>query len=738
MPKPLTSQRDSFEEKIARVILDGIKTRSAPWLQQWVPGTEDASRPVNAVNSLPFRGPNRLLLGQVAAARGYDDPRWLTYQQAASLDAQVKKGERATQLIIWQFTKEVAKVDQEGKAVHDERGNQVTETVQLQGPRAFVANVFNAAQCNNMPDLVRPALPSAELRLSKAEAILRTPGVAIVTGPVAAPIYDQKQDRIVAPALTATENALQATASTLHELCHATGHATRLNRDMTGGYGSTAYAREELRSQIASLMLCQEIGLPHVPTEHEPYVELWTRALEEDPREILRAAADAQQIVDMCLQSDQQRSLTTAVSLTPGDRTPPSSDPPPADSLDANKPDASRRTEVAVSTQTHTYLAVPFNERNEARAAGARWDVTHKSWYLPQGGNEAAIRKWLPRQDNSVARTTIDFRDEFRAFAERLGADLTGTPKLNTNGQIERIPIQGAKKGSKDGAYKLYSDGIPAGWFKNFQTGEVHKFVSARSDIALTPQQRADLHNEASTRKKMRAEEREIAYRQHAVKAAAYFEKLRPALADHQYLKTKQIGPHDLRLDPYGNLVAPLRNAANEISTLQIIKPDGEKKFRAGGQVEGHFAVIGSLKDAPTVVVAEGYATAASIHETTKLPVAVAFVANNLAAVATALWIAQPGIKLIFAADNDRFQTKDPSRNPGLEAAQAAAETVHGIVAVPYFAAAESRGTDWNDLLKERGAAEFTTQFRRQVGLLLPAPSNTHEKGRDLGRGMER
>ncbi|HHQ4590751.1 TPA: zincin-like metallopeptidase domain-containing protein, partial [Aeromonas veronii] len=96
----------------------------------------------------------------------------------------------------------------------------------------------------------------------------------------------------------------------LHELGHATGHASRLNRDLSGRFGSESYAKEELRAEIGSLLIGDELEIGHDPGQHAAYVKSWVKVLKEDPKEILRAARDAEAIKDWVIARERESTLT--------------------------------------------------------------------------------------------------------------------------------------------------------------------------------------------------------------------------------------------------------------------------------------------------------------------------------------------------------------------------------------------------------------------------------------------
>jgi putative DNA primase/helicase len=181
-------------------------------------------------------------------------------------------------------------------------------------------------------------------------------------------------------------------------------------------------------------------------------------------------------------------------------------------------------------------------------------------------------------------------------------------------------------------------------------------------------------------------------------KAAAALEATRRWKAaqdcvQHDYLSAKGVQSHGLRVEPAGSLIVPMRDTAGTLHGLQSIATDGDKRFMSGGRVKGCYHAIG--RPDATVIVCEGYATGASIHECSGLAVAVAFNAGNLEAVALALRAKYPVLSIVIAADDDH----KTDGNPGTTKATAAAMAVGGAVAVPIFPADRpDKATDFNDL----------------------------------------
>lgn len=280
-----------------------------------------------------------------------------------------------------------------------------------------------------------------------------------------------------------------------------------------------------------------------------------------------------------------------------------------------------------------------------------------------------------------------DAIEAFRTAIEAAG--LTPPDSIHGDGAIHRFSTNG-KRGDDSGWYLLHLDGIPAGSFGCWRTG-LQSTWCGKSDSTMTTAER-EAHRQRI--KAMRAQrDAEQAQRQRAASetAAALWQQADAATA-HQYLTSKAIQPHGIKT--FGDkLLIPMRDTAGTLHSLQTIAPDGSKLFHPGGRVKGCYFGIG--KPAGRLIVCEGFATGASIHEATGDAVAVAFNAGNLEAVALALRTKYPALQIVIAADDDHLT----DGNPGLTKATAAAQAVGGLLAVPVFPADRpDKATDFNDL----------------------------------------
>ena len=269
-------------------------------------------------------------------------------------------------------------------------------------------------------------------------------------------------------------------------------------------------------------------------------------------------------------------------------------------------------------------------------------------------------------------------------------AGLTAPDVIHDDGAIHRFSTNG-KPHDDSGWYSLHTDGIPAGSFGCWRVG-LQSTWCAKSDNAMTA---AGLDTHRQRIKAMQAQRgtEQVQRQQSAATDAAQRLKAATACTQHPYLTTRGVQGHGVKVDAAGALIVPMRDMAGILHSLQTITPAGDKRFLFGGLVKGCYHSIG--KPAGLLIVCEGYATGASIHECTGHAVAVAFNAGNLESVAVALRAKYAALKIIIAGDDDH-QT---AGNPGITKARAAAQAVGGFLAVPSFPADRpDKATDFNDL----------------------------------------
>lgn len=278
----------NFREEMSSRIVAAIEAGTPPWRKGWSGG----ELCFNAQTSKAYQGLNQLLLGM----SGFDDPRWLTFKQSRKMGLHVRKGERSTKI--------VRMVEVERNAVDREKDGEVVAEEQGKALVMRLYDVFNGSQIEGMAPRTERAhsIEPVDAVEAMVEGMKRT-GLTIRHGFPGAS-YSVSDDLIRMPNKASFHGTANYDyfATLLHEMSHSTGSHKRLQRLIpTARFGSQEYAKEELRAEIASAMLCAEVGIGQAQEHldnHAAYIASWLEVLKQDKNEIFRAAADAQRACD--------------------------------------------------------------------------------------------------------------------------------------------------------------------------------------------------------------------------------------------------------------------------------------------------------------------------------------------------------------------------------------------------------------------------------------------------------
>lgn len=753
MSKPKSKRKDHVAE-VVETLIEKLKIGAAPWQRPW--DKTSSALAYNPTSGKTYRGFNQLWL--TMQYRG--DPRWLTYAQAASSGAQVRKGETGTVIQYWVFNGKEDLLDENGNKVLDSRGKPIRKLVEYDRPRVMASVVFNAEQIDGLPALeIRPLRPEAE-RHDRAEKLMMgwPSKISFVGGNQA--FYSPDSDTITLPARHQFHSSEVLYQTAFHEIGHSTGHESRLDRNQKGPFGSRDYAAEELVAEITSWLVGNSLEIGHDPNRHVSYVEHWIEDLKEDPLTLTRAAKAAELAHGYILGVEQQLLLETSQDIKPELNVSKGLIEMDGNTLDIDEVTIPATTLNQDQTadpvgpknlgKTRTALYVPYSEREIAKAAGARWDRREKAWYAPKGIDIGPLSAWLKKAGQVISPPALkeDVASEIIAAAKDYGLN-TDHPSFQVidDGQIRRVPVVNKSRG-QDGAYVIYPGYNGARFYNYYDNGdEPLVWWNKAPSQKLSPTERKQaLEQQEALRAETKAK-RDAKAAQTAAVIADGLETLTLA-TNHPYLSSKQVSafgvyqfsgdPIEMGIDPTtgevktwpvlsrDSLIIPIRNIDGQLMSAQEIAPNGYKSYAAGGNKAGGFHLLGQFGSAGPIGIAEGYATGATLHEKIGLPIACAFDSGNLPAVAMAIKAAYPNRTIVIFGDNDikaelerplqsqsdteqARETKKEQKNIGRMKAEQAATAINGLVALPSFPS-DVRGSDWNDL-----AALLPDEFNQQI-----------------------
>ena len=276
--------KDTYQ-RITDAVIEQLEAGTKPWIRPWR-GNSRGSLVPRRVTGEAYRGINVLMLWLASELAGYEENTWLTYRQAQEFGGQVRKGEKGALVVKYGTFAPKEREDDDDRGIPYLKGY----------------TVFNVEQIEDLSqEFYRPTeeLPTAQVpHLEAVETFVRNTGAVITYGGTTACFRPTPGD-ILLPERARFVDEVHLYSTLLHEMSHWSGAMHRLNRDLTGRFGSESYAIEELVAELSASFLCADLGVAHDPRGNTAsYLENWLKVLKNDKRAIVSAAAKAQAAAD--------------------------------------------------------------------------------------------------------------------------------------------------------------------------------------------------------------------------------------------------------------------------------------------------------------------------------------------------------------------------------------------------------------------------------------------------------
>ena len=678
--------------------------------------------PINAETGQPYTSINRLLL----TTPGENDPRWLTKNQAEFLGYFPKEGAEPRNILVWATTKRELLLGSDKQPFFDSAGRPKTKIVKLERPEMQFHEVFHAKDLvdineNGMLPYQGPL--ENDDSVAKAKNLLAVSGVEIQREKIRTTgVYKASENKIIMSDLDTWPNSEQADhANMVNGLCGHSMHKLGQAPDDPLWYGNAKFAEAHLKIALAQVFATQDLGLPSRPFSDGPvnaYVlDSWAKELEKDPNMLFRACTGAEKIKDHLLGLEMEVTQEKA-SQEPVRLSVPFTQRNEAKELGAyfhqeeklwvSSPNNKNLTELTsrwpYDPEKHkpreqheqkapkrAYLDVPFEEKDQAKSLGAKFDFKKKQWYVEPDKDLSPFVEWLSEQDRKTL-PVLSPEEEFAVVLKKAGLVLDGPPIMD--GKPHKVPAAGQKKGAPQATYCFMPNPDQPSFYMNHHANESKSWTYSGQMLSVA--KKTELETELSEKKQVLNQERTSAETKAINTIMDKIQHAPDAIEDHPYLKEREINSYGLRVDDNNNLFGiavsiekSLKDKAFSPSPQALINitPEGQASIEPKNKAAGAAILVGYSKFSdigknPTgdhvVLVAEDYESGAALYQTTKKPVAVAFGIQNMQTVAKALRKQLPEARITICVNHD----KTPQKQTSLEKANKIAESVGGTITV--------------------------------------------------------
>lgn len=307
-----TGYTDTYQ-KITDYVLAELEKGKIIWQQGW----NSSGFPKNIISNQAYRGWNVFFLNFATLINGYAQPHFITFKQAQAKGGTIRKGEKGYPIVYW------AKIEDKRRTIVTK--DQQTGDETSRHPAALVPKyytVFNVDQTEGLDDLQTPIIPAVPVNTITAceEIVTGMPHPPRIDYQRNGPYYNRVTDTVVVPPASAFIHTEEMYCTLFHELGHATGHPSRLNRKElveSDGFGHEVYSREELTAELTAAYLCGVAGIEQSTLRNSTaYIQGWLAALRNDKTLVIKAAAQAQKAADYILHvpPTQEPSAATAAA----------------------------------------------------------------------------------------------------------------------------------------------------------------------------------------------------------------------------------------------------------------------------------------------------------------------------------------------------------------------------------------------------------------------------------------
>lgn len=288
-------------QQLIDMYIHALEEDILPWRKGW----DSKNQNFNPISNTKYKGVNNLLLSYISSIKGYTDPRWVTFNQASKNGWQIKQGAKGVPIEYWSIYDTLNKKT----VTFDEYRNSINEDPEKANNFRIVDkiyHVFNAKNVQGIPEYIQEnkveinTTPFIENLIKNMDVHYEEKGDSA--------FYSPLEDTVVLPHKEQFHEQYEYDSTKLHELCHATGHPSRLNRSLINVFGSEDYAREELRAEIASSFLSQELQINTSDSNlenHKAYIQSWILTLKKEPTELFKAIKEAEKISEYVLETGE-------------------------------------------------------------------------------------------------------------------------------------------------------------------------------------------------------------------------------------------------------------------------------------------------------------------------------------------------------------------------------------------------------------------------------------------------